>query len=309
MGGSFNNILVPIDASLQSRHSQEMAVFMCKLLKSQVTLIHVVPTELETLGQTYTLRENYTPISTATGQFPRTLSLPKTEESYIPEEVVREVAERFRENGKTLLAESASLFVQEGITVKKRLVEGTGIAETIIAEAEAGNYDLIIMGNSGGENELDLHLGSVAKKVSLSANASILIVRKKRKVQKILIPVDGSAKDEKALQKARIIIKATDSKIVLLHVQETSILKLRPEIKEIGLQILKRASSVIEGTQFEEKLVSGDPADVIIQTAEQADVDLVIMSSGGRGTLRGFFLGSVSDHVLHHATVPVLVVK
>ena len=86
MGGSFNNILVPIDASLQSRHSQEMAVFMCKLLKSQVTLIHVVPTELETLGQTYTLRENYTPISTATGQFPRTLSLPKTEGSFIPEE-------------------------------------------------------------------------------------------------------------------------------------------------------------------------------------------------------------------------------
>jgi nucleotide-binding universal stress UspA family protein len=306
---SFKNILVPIDGSLQSRISQEMAVFISELFRSQVTLLHVVSNELFTLGQTYTPREKYTPISTATGQFPRTLSLPKTKENVFPEEVIREVTERYRETGKTILAESASLFAKEGIAVKEKLVDGNDTAETIIAEAEAGNYDLIIMGNSGGENELDLHLGSVAKKVALSVKASVLIGRKKRKVRKILIPVDGSAKDEKALQKACMIAKAAESKIVLLHVQEKSIVKLKPEIKEIGLQILKHASKMVEETQFEQKLVSGDPADIIIQMAEQADVDLIAMSSGGYGTLRGFFLGSVSDHVLHHATVPVLLVK
>jgi nucleotide-binding universal stress UspA family protein len=306
----FKNILVPIDGSLQSRISQEMAVFISKLFKSQVTLIHVVPNELLPPGQTYTQRENYMPISTATGQFPRTLSLPKTRENALPEEVIREVTEQYRDTGKTILTESASLFAKEGIAVKERLVDGTDTAETVIAEAEAGNYDLIIMGNSADEeNELDLHLGSVAKKVSQSVKTSILVVRKKREVKKILIPVDGSAKDEKASQKATMIAKAAHSKIVLLHVQEKSILKLKPEIKEIGLQILRNASKMIEGTRSEQKLVSGDPAKVIIQTAEQADVDLIVMNSGGHGTLRGFFLGSVSDHVLHHATVPVLLVK
>jgi nucleotide-binding universal stress UspA family protein len=306
----FKNILVPIDGSLQSRISEEMAVFISKLFKSQVTLIHVVPNELLPPGQTYTQRENYMPISTATGQFPRTLSLPKTRENALPEEVIREVTEQYRDTGKTILTESASLFAKEGIAVKERLVDGTDTAETVIAEAEAGNYDLIIMGNSADEeNELDLHLGSVAKKVSQSVKTSILVVRKKREVKKILIPVDGSAKDEKASQKATMIAKAAHSKIVLLHVQEKSILKLKPEIKEIGLQILRNASKMIEGTRSEQKLVSGDPAKVIIQTAEQADVDLIVMNSGGHGTLRGFFLGSVSDHVLHHATVPVLLVK
>lgn len=310
MEESFKNILVPIDGSLQSRITQEMAAFISKLFQSQVTVMHVVPNELLTIGQNYTQRENYIPISTATGQFPRTLSLPKTRENAFPEEIIREVTEQYRETGRKILTESASLFAKEGITVKKRLVDGIDTAETIIAEAESGKYNLIMMGNSAEEeNELDLHLGSVAKKVALSVKTSILIVRKKRGVKKVLIPVDGSAKDEKALQNARMIAKAAGSKIVLLHVQEKSILKLKPEIKEIGLQILKHASKMIEGVQFEQQLVSGDPAKVIIQTAEQVDVDLIVMCTGELGTLKGFFLGSVSDHVLHHATVPVLLLK
>ena len=309
MEQSFKSILIPIDGSLQSRISQEMAVFIGRLLRSQITLMHVVENELLTLGQAYILRENYVPISTATGQFPRTLNLPKTRENIFPEEVIREVTEQYREIGKEILKNSASLFAQEGIVVKEKLVEGTDIAETIIAEAEKGKYDLIIMGNSNGENELDLHLGSIAQKVALNVKASIMVVRKKGEVRKILIPVDGSEKDEKVLQKARMIAKAAESEIVLLHVQETSIFKLRSEVKEIGIQILNHTSSMIEGTQFEQKLVHGDPAKAIIETAEQADIDLIVMSSGRLGTLGRVFLGSVSNHVLHHATVPVLLVK
>jgi nucleotide-binding universal stress UspA family protein len=286
-----------------------MAVFIGRLFRSQITLMHVVENELLTLGQTYILRENYVPISTATGQFPRTLNLPKTRENIFPEEVIREVTEQYMEIGKEILKNSASFFALEGIVVKEKLVEGTDIAETIIAEAEKGRYDLIIMGNSSGENGLDLHLGSIAQKVALNVKSSIMIVRKKRGIRKILIPVDGSEKDEKVLQKAHMIAKAAGSEIVLLHVQETSIFKLRPEVKEIGIQILNHTSSMIEGTQFEQKLVHGDPAKAIIKTAEQADIDLIVMSSGRLGTLSRVFLGSVSNHVLHHATVPLLLVK
>lgn len=307
----FKNILVPIDGSLQSRISQEMAVFISKLFRSQATLLHIISNELLTFsGHIYSLRESYAPISTATGQFPRTLSLPRTKEYVFPDEVIKEVTEGYLEKGQTLLNESVSLFTREGIIVKEKLVERADISETIITEAETGNYDLIIMGNSGSEeSELDLHLGSVAKKVSSTVRTPIIIVRRKRMVRKILIPVDGSMKEEQALQKAYIIAKATGSNVVLLHVQEASLLKLKPEIKEIGLQILEHASTKIKGVQFEQKLVSGDPANVIIQTANKDDIDLIVMSKGGRGALKDFFLGSVSDHVLHHATVPILLIK
>lgn len=311
MEGTFRNILVPIDGSLQSKTSQRMALFMSKLFRSQVTLMNVVSNELLTLPkQLYSPRESYAPISTATGQFPRTLSLPITKEYVLPDEVIREVTERYMKEGQTLLSESTSRFTQEGIATNEKLVEAADVAETIISEADSGNYDLVVMGNSGDkEKELDFHLGSVAEKVLSGIKTPILIVREKTLLKKILIPVDGSEKEEKALQKANMIARATGSKLLLLHVQEASLLRLKPEIRQIGVQILKHASTLIEGLPYEEKLVSGDPANVIIQTAKQDDIDLIVISKGKHDMLRGFFLGSVSNHVLHHAIVPVLLVK
>jgi nucleotide-binding universal stress UspA family protein len=166
------------------------------------------------------------------------------------------------------------------------------------------------MGNSGSEEgEPDSHLGSVAHRVTLSFKKSILIVRNKKEIKKILVPVDGTSKEEKALQKAHAIAKASGSSAILLHAQEASIRKLRPEINEIGLQILDHMSKSMTDLQFEKKLVPGDPANVIIETAKKEDADLIVLSKGELGSLRGLFLGSVSDHVLHHATVPVLLVK
>jgi nucleotide-binding universal stress UspA family protein len=270
MEETFRNILVPIDGSLQSKTSQRMALFMSKLFRSQVTLMNVVSNELLILPKRlYSPRESYAPISTATGQFPRTLSLPRTKEYVLPDEVIKEVTERYMKEGQTLLSESTSRFTQEGIATNERLVEAADVAETIISEADSGNYDLVVMGNSGDkEKEIDFHLGSVAEKVLSGIKTPILIVREKTLVKKILIPVDGSEKEEKALQKANMIAKATGSKLLLLHVQEASLLRLKPEIRQIGVQILKRASTLIEGLPYEEKLVSGDPANVIIQTAK-----------------------------------------
>lgn len=305
----FQKILVPIDGSLQSKIAQEMAVFISTLFKSKVTLMHVVRNELIAFGgEVYMPRESFEPMTT--GQIPRELTLPHTRRSIFPDEVINEVTEEYWDKGETLLTEGVSMFAQAGVSATKKLVDGKYIAEAIVAEVESGNYDLVIMGNSGGEEEagLDLHLGSVAKKVSLSVKTPVMVVRKKNEVKKILVPVDGSAKEDKALKVASQIAKTAGDAAILLHVQEKSLLKLRPEINQIGLKIIQHASPAFEGIQVEQKLVAGDPAKVIIQIAEQTDADLIIMTGGGHGAFRGL-VGGVSDHVLHHATVPVLLVK
>ncbi len=311
MEKAFKSVLVPVDGSPQSRKSLEMAVFISKLFKPQVTVMHVVSAELPALEDQIRLsREDSAPANTDYYRFPRTVDMARPIEDEFPGEVLNEVTERLRDDGQALLVESASLFNAEGLVTRQKFVEATDPAEAIVIEAEAGNYDLVVMGNSGDEeNERDLHLGSVAKKVALSVKSPVLINREKREVKSILIPVDGSAKEEVTLQKASIIAKVSGSKAVLLHVQETRFLKLRPEINEIGLRILTRASKMFEGIPVEQRLATGDPAKVIIQTAEKANIDLIVMSGGGLGALRRLFLGSVSDHVLHHATVPVLLIK
>lgn len=46
----------------------------------------------------------------------------------------------------------------------------------------------------------------------------------------------------------------------------------------------------------------------VVNLASEFNADLIVTGSRGQGTLRRTFLGSVSDYILHHSKVPVLVV-
>ena len=51
----------------------------------------------------------------------------------------------------------------------------------------------------------------------------------------------------------------------------------------------------------------GHPAHVLLDAAKGAD--LLAVGSRGHGGFAGMLLGSVSSHVMHHATCPVVVVR
>ena len=60
---------------------------------------------------------------------------------------------------------------------------------------------------------------------------------------------------------------------------------------------------------YEGVVVEGDPTNVILEFAEQKKVNMIIMGTLGKGGLERFLLGSVTDKVVRHSKVPVLVVK
>lgn len=53
----------------------------------------------------------------------------------------------------------------------------------------------------------------------------------------------------------------------------------------------------------------GEPGPAIVEAALSEAVDLIVVGSHGRGRVGRFLIGSVSDHVIRHATAPVLVVR
>ena len=62
------------------------------------------------------------------------------------------------------------------------------------------------------------------------------------------------------------------------------------------------------GIEFSTDTVEGPAAEAILRIAQLEDCDLIVMGSRGLGMVQGLLLGSVSYRVLHHATIPVLVV-
>lgn len=299
----FKKILVATDGSFPSLIALELTAFVAKKLKSKVTVLHVVAHEF--------MRPHVKGLLTqwraSDRMVPYVERVPIGGDVSHPEAVGREITNWYHQKGEKAIAEAIALFKEEDIPVDQKLIEHADPAETILKEAEKGNYNLIVMGY-GGEEEQEPHLGSVAKKVSRHAQTPVLIAREKRHISKILVPVDGSENAEKALQHAVLLAKKTDAKMTLLYVQESGLFKLRPKVtKEIGARILSNAANQIKGIKVDQKLESGDPAKIITQIARKEDYDLIVMGSRGLGAIGRFLLGSVSDHVIHYINHSVLI--
>jgi nucleotide-binding universal stress UspA family protein len=55
--------------------------------------------------------------------------------------------------------------------------------------------------------------------------------------------------------------------------------------------------------------VRGDPASLVTKQADEPAVGLIVMASHGRSGLERFALGSVAEHVVHAARIPVVVIR
>jgi nucleotide-binding universal stress UspA family protein len=77
-----------------------------------------------------------------------------------------------------------------------------------------------------------------------------------------------------------------------------------------GNTALEHTASAV-GDGVEVKLISADehPGPAIVHLAEQLHPDVIVIGAAGKGPLKRLLRGSVSDHVVHHAPCPVLVVR
>ena len=85
------------------------------------------------------------------------------------------------------------------------------------------------------------------------------------------------------------------------------------ELEKSYQKILKKAKEHVKNKgpeiKVSTKLGNGRPADVIIDTAEKENVDLIIMGNRGYGGITSWILGSTSKHVVDHCTKPILIIK
>lgn len=142
-------------------------------------------------------------------------------------------------------------------------------------------------------------------------------------MKKILVAVDGSKNSEKAILKTRALAQLNGSEVTLLNVINDAIMNnpyvTRVEHKEAiheayteqGNTVLEKSLEIFgpyEGN-IRAELKHGDPGKTIIEIAEKEGYDLVVMGSRGLNTISRAMLGSVSNKVVNHIHVSVLIVK
>lgn len=140
---------------------------------------------------------------------------------------------------------------------------------------------------------------------------------------KILIPVDGSNAAWKALDYAIELGKKFESTLIPVHVVEPVVLlpvadsfpyippELLTDMQNLGEKLLKTAGERLVNYphSYQTKLAYGNPPSKILDIAEEEQCDAIAMGSKGLTGIKEFLLGSVSTNVVHHAKIPVLIIK
>ncbi len=140
---------------------------------------------------------------------------------------------------------------------------------------------------------------------------------------KILIPVDGSAAANRAVEHviASVAWLKEAPQVCLLNVQwklASGNVKLfinqetiNDYYREQGMAALADARAKLDaaGFAYSYHISVGTPAEAIVQYAQEQHVDQIVMSAHGQNTLSGLLLGSVASKVAHLAQVPTLLVK
>jgi nucleotide-binding universal stress UspA family protein len=163
-------------------------------------------------------------------------------------------------------------------------------------------------------HEFHVPLGSEERAVAGELQR-MLVDLVERSAMKIVVGYDGSEAAKRALERATtlagehnriVVVAAAESHARTgitegAHLDPSEVERRRRDLDDAQAYLAKRG---IEGETIE---AQGDPGDVIVEAAK--DADLAIVGSRGLNPLQRLLMGSVSSKVVHRAECDVLVVR
>lgn len=216
------------------------------------------------------------------------------------------------------------------VEAKSRVLESTP-EQCVPRVASLEDFNLIVVGRQNKGLLQRLTLGHVSQRILEQSESSVLLVPEgdRREVLKgprtILVPTDFSACSKQGIDTAAQMAKTYGFKIQLIYCEsyreffagfngmanyeallsfwkkhiEDAKEKLAVFCKELTDQGIEAASSILDDSVW-----SG-----LEKAVAETEACLIVMASHGRSGWQKLWLGSVTERVLKHSSVPVLVVK
>jgi len=218
-----------------------------------------------------------------------------------------------------------------GRPVDVRLEQGHP-AERIVEVEREIQADLTVLGSHGMDGVTAWKLGSTAHQVIAVSRGSVFVAHATSAApiatspQRILVPLDGSQRTECVLPTAARIARAYRAELVLVHViQEqlrTSVLHATEDLElarrlashlEVSAKTYLeglRASLVRDGNVVRTVVVRhANQPRAIIDLAKHEHADFIVVAAHGATCDRDSPHGSVTEHLLTHSAVPVLMLQ
>jgi nucleotide-binding universal stress UspA family protein len=145
--------------------------------------------------------------------------------------------------------------------------------------------------------------------------------------QRILVPTDGSTLSKKAVKSAIMLAKTMGAQLIALHVvprypvsyfegavtnSPQEMARIEKQWNEKSQALTKSVQDAAESVGVKAKSVTAKSdliAEAILAAAKKHNCDLVVMASHGRKGIKRLLMGSETQHVLTHGTIPVLVLR
>ena len=241
------------------------------------------------------------------------------------------VSERFNWRARERIVKTEALrTAADAAGVRLRVTEQHGDpAGVILLHANAGRFDLIVIGTHARTGVERLRAGSIAEQVTQRASSPVLIVPmsgERREdltsFRSILCPVDFAKASNAALGHALQLVKS-GGRLTLLHVSRAShavsasryayhfsVPEYARRLQQDAWQRLQDAVPVEARTRAEvrARVVSGTPATEIVRIASEIEADLIVMGVTSRGAIGRKLIGSTAARVIRAAGRPVLAV-
>jgi nucleotide-binding universal stress UspA family protein len=240
-----------------------------------------------------------------------------------PPGVVPEPPPAVREQAEAALAEAVR---QAEKAVPPVTVTGevrTGAPVPVLLDESRGAYRMVI-GDRGHGGFAGLLAGSVAVHLTAHGACPVVVVRgERRPAGPVVVGMDGSALSAEALDFAVEEAALRGAELVAVHawlpppvVGPVGLMPVPPgyepqvlaaEEQRVLAEALAGIGSRYPDVTIRRESLPGAPAKVLRDRSETAQ--LVVVGSRGRGAFTGMLLGSVGQHLIHHAACPVAVIR
>lgn len=211
-----------------------------------------------------------------------------------------------------------------GLQLGNRIKNCGSAIESILEQSEKEKYDLILMG-SHGKKGIQKWLGSVSQEIINSSKISDYITKKENNKKKVLFTTDGTECSLSVIGEIISDIELSDKEVHICMVNEDPnllflegtldtnwLLDIQKQQYMYASNAIESIKKIIESRGIEvnqSTILTGIPAQEIINYAKNNEIDLIILGSRNKSKMDRFLMGSVSKRILENVVSDIWLVR